>query len=379
MIFNITACDNKTQARNGEILIGRKTVQTPVFLPVATQGAVKALAPEELERIGFRIVLANAFHLSLRPGCEVISSCGGLHKFMNWGGMILTDSGGYQVFSLSKLCKISRDGVEFQSPFDGKKVFYTPGDIVEIQRGLGVEIMMPLDVCIHYPADYPLVREALETTLRWGAISIRANREPSRALFGIVQGGFFPELREESAERTSLMDFDGFALGGFCVGEERSKRTDIMALTSRLIPPGKPVYMMGIGEPEDILEAVENGADIFDCVLPTRNARNGSLFTRFGKINIKNARFRQDSSPVDESCSCTACLNYSRAYLHHLFKTKEILGMRLNSIHNLHFINNLMINIRNGIMNESFKSFKESFLYNYNCSSREGESSKKEI
>ncbi len=366
--FNIESFDRATRARTGKIKFGAKTADTPVFLPVATQGSVKAAAPEELRSIGFQILLANAFHLSLRPGCDIIQAVGGLHKFMNWPGMILTDSGGYQVFSLSKLRRVTEEGVEFQSPFDGRKVFYTPESVIKIQRMLGVEIIMPLDVCVPYPVDLNEAESALLTTMEWAESSIKANRESGQALFGIIQGGFFPELRKRAAEKISGMDLSGFALGGFCVGEERSMRSEAVAYTSELLPREKPLYLMGIGEPEDILIGVENGVDIFDCVLPTRNARNGSLFTSYGKINIKNARFRRDTAPVEAGCGCITCTNYSRAYLHHLYKTGEILGMRLNTIHNLYFINALMKNIRSGIITGSFTEVKETFLENYNRS-----------
>ncbi len=377
--FKISAGGGGTSARAGEIHSGRGNVATPAFMPVGTQGAVKAMAPEELEQLGFKILLANAFHLSLRPGCGVIEKAGGLHKFMNWGGMLLTDSGGYQVFSLPELRKITADGVEFRSPFDGRKIFYSPRDVIDIQRRLGVEIIMPLDVCIHYPADYKDVKSALDTTLRWAESSLRANENGKQALFGIIQGGFFPDLREESAEKLSAMGFEGFAIGGFCVGEDRKRRTEILSLTAARIPKDKPLYLMGIGEPEDILAGVENGADLFDCVLPTRNARNGTLFTPYGKINIRNSRFRDDTAPLDEECSCPACLNYSRAYLHHLFKTGEILGIRLNTVHNLHFINNLMMMIRDGIIKGGFEEFKKAFLDNYKSSSPKDEPLTEEI
>jgi queuine tRNA-ribosyltransferase len=371
--FTTAGKDEGTSARAGEILVRGKRFETPAFLPVGTHGSVKAMAPEELENIGFKIILANAFHLSLRPGCGVIQKAGGLHNFMNWDRAILTDSGGYQVFSLKNLRSITPEGVEFQSPYDGRRIFYTPESVIDIQRRLGVEIIMPLDVCIHYPAGYNDVKKALDTTVRWASRSVREKGGGEQALFGILQGGFFPELRRESAERLSEMDFEGYALGGFCVGEERSLRNEMLALAPGLAPRGKPLYLMGVGEPEDILAGIENGVDMFDCVLPTRNARNGSLFTSLGKLNIKNARFRDDTSPVDEKCGCPACRNYSRAYLHHLFKTGEILGIRLNTCHNLFFINNLMKRIRNGIISGNFKEEKREFLNNYKSSSARGE------
>lgn len=366
MEFKIAALDGKTRARAGEIAMGGKTALTPVFLPVGTHGAVKSAAPEELREAGFDMLLANAFHLSLRPGCDVVEKLGGLHRFMNWAGMILTDSGGYQVFSLSRLRKITRGGVEFRSPFDGRKVLATPAGMVDIQRRLGVELIMPLDICISYPAGYDEAKAALETTLEWGKLSIAAKTGSGQALFGIIQGGFFPGLREEAARAAAGLDFSGFALGGFCVGEDRALRTRILSHTSSFLPRSKPLYLMGAGEPEDILCGVENGVDIFDCVLPTRNARNGSLFTARGKINIRNARYREDAGPVDENCPCPACRNYSRAYLHHLFRIGEILGIRLNTMHNLYFINNLMDRIRSGIMAGDFTAVKMDFLKNYN-------------
>ncbi len=366
MEFDIKYRDAGTFARTGVIATRRGAVETPVFLPVATQGTVKALSPGEVVGSGFGMILANAFHLSMRPGCRVVERAGGLHRFMNWKGPILTDSGGYQVFSLSRLRRISPRGVEFRSPFDGRKVFYTPEDVIEIQRALGSEIIMPLDICPGYDAGFADVGWALETTLDWSLKSLKAVRPGAgQVLFGILQGGFFPELRKEAAARLSEAGFPGFALGGFCVGEGREERTAMVRQTAEFLPRDRPLYLMGVGEPEDILGAVEAGVDIFDCVLPTRNARNGSLFTRSGKINIRNAGFREDFGPVEDGCDCHACLNYSRAYMHHLYRAGEILGIRLNTMHNLRFINNLMKDIRNGIMKGNFRETKDAFLENY--------------
>jgi len=364
MDFRILNNDRQTSARRGVIFTARGQIDTPVFLPVGTQGTVKTMSPEELEHLGIQVILANALHLSLRPGPAVIGAAGGLNNFMNWKRPILTDSGGYQVYSLAKLRKISEDGVEFISPFDGQKIFYTAEDIVEIQRILDVDIMMPLDICLKYPSGYEDAKKALLATHRWAERSVKIHKGEG-ALFGIVQGGFFEDLRARACAGLSSLDVDGYALGGFCVGEDRDLRNKIVSLTLSSLPENKPRYLMGVGEPEDMLAAVGSGADMFDCVLPTRNARNGSLFTRNGRINIKNAVHRDQFVPVEEGCSCYTCSNYSRAYLHHLARTGEILGLRLNTWHNLHFINNLMKMMRDAIIRGDFSRFQMKFLDEY--------------
>jgi queuine tRNA-ribosyltransferase len=341
-------------------------------MPVGTQGTVKTLSPAELEQIGAQIVLSNAYHLFLRPGIEVIKKAGGLHKFMSWNKPILTDSGGYQIFSLALLRKVNDKGVEFQSHIDGMKHFISPEDAVGIQGDLGVDIMVVLDECVHYPCARGQAEVAMKRTLDWAGRSKlffderRTADGGRRKLFGIVQGATYEDLRQECAERLVEMDFDGYAIGGVSVGEPKNLMYNIASFTADFLPQDKPRYLMGVGLPQDIIAAVENGIDMFDCVVPTRYGRNGTAFTSAGKLTVRNAPFTGDFTPLDPDCNCYTCKNFSRAYLRHLFNTEEILGLRLVSLHNVHFFLGLMRRIREAISQGRFKEFKEGFLNVYN-------------
>ncbi|WP_143711344.1 tRNA guanosine(34) transglycosylase Tgt [Magnetococcus marinus] len=354
-------------ARRGVMHTPRGSIETPAFMPVGTQGSVKAMTPQEVEKLGAQIILGNTYHLFLRPGHERVQQLGGLHRFMNWRGPILTDSGGYQVFSLGELNKISEDGVTFRSHIDGSKQFISPEISIQIQQALGSDIMMQFDECPPYPAQRDYVANSLELTLRWGRRSLAAKtpNQPGRALFGIVQGGMYADLREISAQRTLEMGFDGYALGGLSVGEPKALMEEVLSYAPAFLPADKPRYLMGVGKPPDLVMAVERGIDMFDCVLPTRNARNGQLLTRYGPINIKRAEYRESLEAVDPSCGCDCCQNYSRAYIHHLFRTNEILGMRLMTLHNLHYYQTLMAEMRQAISQGDFAAFKANFLHNY--------------
>jgi len=349
-------------ARRAEITTAHGRFETPVFMPVGTQGSVKALSPEDLEQAGVGILLANTYHLYLRPGHGLIERLGGLHRFMSWKGAILTDSGGYQVYSLSKLRKISEEGVTFQSHLDGSTHFIGPREAMEIQKALGADVIMAFDECAPYPADYDYVRNSVRLTSQWAKICLKCARSDSQALFGIVQGGVYSDLRERSAREIVSMGFDGYALGGLSVGEDRATRQQVVQETVRFLPAEKPRYLMGVGKPEDILDGVTAGIDLFDCVLPTRNARNGALFTKHGPLAIKNACYADDDRPVDESCSCYTCAHFSRAYLRHLFMAKELLAYRLNTIHNLHYYMAFMAHIRQAIQEDRFTDFRQAFL-----------------
>jgi queuine tRNA-ribosyltransferase len=322
---------------------------TPAFLPVGTQGTVKSLTPEELLEIGVEAILGNTYHLYLRPGHETIGRLGGLHHFIHWERPILTDSGGFQIFSLGSLRKISEEGVTFQSHLDGSSHSLTPEKVVEIQRILGSDIAMVLDECVPYPSSYEDVKTATERTSHWAKRCLQVRRETDPALFAIVQGGVYRDLREKSAQTLVKMEFQGYAIGGLSVGEPKSMMHDVLKWTTPLLPESTPRYLMGVGTPEDILNAVMLGVDFFDCVLPTRNARNGTLFTSSGKISIKQAQYAEDEKPLDETCRCYTCRHYSRAYLRHLYLSKEILSSRLNTIHNLFYYINLLIKIREAI------------------------------
>jgi queuine tRNA-ribosyltransferase len=335
--------------------------ETPVFMPVGTQGTVKAVSSEDMEEMGIKIVLANTYHLYLRPGYRIVEKLGGLHRFMSWDGPILTDSGGFQVYSLSKLRTISEEGVTFQSHLDGSRHFIGPKEAMVIQQGLGADIIMAFDECAPYPADYEYVLNSVRLTSLWAKQCIEYKEGNNQALFGIVQGGMYPDLRERSAAELTQMNFDGYALGGLSVGEDRDSRERVIKETVEFLPADKPVYLMGVGKPEDIIESVTLGVDMFDCVLPTRNARNGTLFTRNGQLVIKNARYADDDRPVDENCDCYVCSHYSRAYLRHLFMAKELLAYRLNTIHNLYYYNRLMDDIRGAIQEERWEEYRQSF------------------
>ncbi|MCW9012283.1 MAG: tRNA guanosine(34) transglycosylase Tgt [Gammaproteobacteria bacterium] len=347
--------------RRGRIRFPRGTIETPAFMPVGTYGTVKAMTPEELKELGAEIILGNTFHLMLRPGTEIIKAHGDLHDFMHWDKPILTDSGGFQVFSLAKLRKITEEGVSFNSPVDGRKVMLTPESSMQVQKDLGSDIVMIFDECTPYPATEQEARDSMELSLRWAERSKQAHGDNPSALFAIVQGGMYEHLRTESASALTDIGFDGYAIGGLSVGEPEEERNRVLEATTPLLPPDQPRYLMGVGTPEDIVESVRRGVDMFDCVMPTRNARTGFLYTSTGIVKIRNSRYRDDTRPVDAECSCYTCRNYSRAYLRHLDKCREILGSRLNTIHNLHYYQQLMKDIRTAIEEDRFDTYVEEF------------------
>lgn len=361
--FNIEAKDPSSLARAGTITTAHGRIPTPIFMPVGTRGTVKAVGPDDLESLGAKIVLANTYHLMLRPGEGLIARLGGLHRFMGWPGPILTDSGGYQVFSLSKLRKMSDEGVVFQSPYDGSRSFFSPERAVEVQTALGVDIMMCLDECTGYPASREEAEKSMELTRRWAARCRAAwsDSETDQALFGISQGSFYPDLRKRSAAEITEMDFPGQAVGGLALGEPLEERLAALEAAREALDEKKPMYLMGVGTPVDIIEGIKRGADMFDCVLPTRNARNGQLFTRLGRLVIKNARYREDGRPPDEACDCYTCRTFSRAYLRHLFQNDEPLAMRLASVHNLHYYLDLVGGAREALLNGSFSGYYTEF------------------
>ncbi len=359
--MNFTLHNTDGPARRGTLQLAHGAVETPAFMPVGTYGSVKAMSPVELKEIGAHIVLGNTFHLWLRPGLEVIEAHGGLHRFMGWDGPILTDSGGFQVFSLGALRKISEEGVKFQSPINGDRCFLTPEESMRIQKVLNSDIVMIFDECTPFPADEKQAADSMRLSLRWAERSKRAHEGNPNALFGIVQGGMFEQLRDESLRELVKIGFDGYAIGGLSVGEPKEDMLRILAHTAPQLPTDKPRYLMGVGTPEDLVDAVAHGVDMFDCVMPTRNARNGWLFTRFGTVKIKNAQYRLDTRPLDEECGCYACRNFTRAYLHHLFRIGEILGARLNTIHNLHYYQELMQGMRRAIEEKRFEAFVAEF------------------
>lgn len=344
--FEILKQDARTQARLGRLMTPHGDIATPVFMPVGTQASVKTVTPEELLACRAEIILANTYHLYLRPTHTLIQQLGGLHQFMHWDRPILTDSGGFQVYSLAGLRKLTDEGALFQSHLDGSRHLLTPEKAVDIQASLGSDIAMVLDECVPYPAKYDYALASQELTTRWARRAKAAQHRPGQALFGIVQGSMYPDLREKSARELVELGFDGYALGGFCVGETKQVMYDLIAHTASCLPESKPRYLMGVGTPADLLHCVKRGIDMFDCVMPTRNARNGGLFTRQGKLIIKNARYADDTRPIDPLCRCYTCQHYSRAYLRHLFVAEEILGLRLNTIHNLHYYMDVMQQIR---------------------------------
>lgn len=360
-IFTQHQRSSQCDARRGEVATKHGLVQTPVFMPVGTQASVKAVTVENLVDIGAQIILGNTYHLFIRPGPALIERFGGLHGFMNWDRPILTDSGGFQIFSLKELATITEEGATFRSHLDGSKKFLSPEDAVKVQESLGSDIMMCLDTCIPYPADRSQTVESTALTGRWARRCREAHRKKEQLLFGITQGGMYPELRKESAETLIEIGFDGYAIGGLSVGESKQQMHDMTEATVAHLPDEQPVYLMGVGTPEDLVEGVWRGVDMFDCVMPTRNARNGTLFTSSGKVVIKNSRHREDQAPVDERCGCYTCRNYSRAYLRHLFVSREILAYHLNTIHNLYYYLNLMQEIRDAIEKDSFASFRNDF------------------
>ncbi len=352
---------NDGRARRGRLTFPRGVVETPAFMPVGTYGTVKGMLPRDIEAIGAQIILGNTFHLMLRPGTEVIRAHGDLHDFTQWQGPILTDSGGFQVFSLGEMRKITEEGVTFRSPVDGSPVELNPEIAMQVQRDLGSDIVMIFDECTPYPATEKQARESMEMSLRWAERSRKAHGDNPAALFGIVQGGMYESLRERSLEGLTDIGFDGYAIGGLSVGEPKEDMIRILDFLPPKMPEDRPRYLMGVGRPEDIVEAVRRGVDMFDCVMPTRNARNGYLFTSTGIVKIRNARHRHDTSPLDDQCDCYTCENFSRSYLHHLDKCGEMLGSQLNTIHNLRYYQNLMSGLRGAIEAGTLSDFIESF------------------
>ena len=351
-------------ARRGVLATAHGQIDTPAFMPVGTYGAVKAMSPDDVRALGAQIVLGNTFHLWLRPGLEVIAAHGGLHRFMGWEGPILTDSGGFQVFSLGELRKISEQGVKFQSPVNGDACFLSPEESMRIQRVLNSDIVMVFDECTPHPATESQARDSMQLSLRWAARSKVAHADNPNALFGIVQGGMFEHLRDESLAGLTQIGFDGYAIGGLSVGEPKPDMMRILGHTAPRLPAGKPRYLMGVGTPSDIIEAVNVGVDMFDCVLPTRNARNGWLYTSEGVVKLRNAKYRDDLSPLDPACDCHTCTHFTRAYLHHLQKVNEILGSRLNTLHNLHFYQRLMRELRAAITAGNLPEVSRKWLAN---------------
>jgi queuine tRNA-ribosyltransferase len=349
------------QARRGRLVFPRGTVETPAFMPVGTYGTVKGMLPRDIRAIGAEIILGNTFHLWLRPGTQIIEKHGDLHDFMGWDGPILTDSGGFQVFSLGDMRKISEEGVKFQSPVDGSKVFLDPEKSMAIQRSLGSDIVMIFDECTPYPATEDEARASMELSLRWAQRSKAAHGDSRAALFGIVQGGMHPQLRRESLSGLEQIGFDGYAIGGLSVGEPKDEMMAVLEVMQPLLPQDKPRYLMGVGTPADLLESVRRGIDMFDCVMPTRNARNGYIFTSRGVLKLRNARHKTSTLPLDEECSCYTCDNFSRAYLHHLDKCNEILGSQLNTLHNLRFYQQHMAAIRLAIEQRRLDEFAVQF------------------
>ena len=351
-------------ARRGTLELAHGNVETPAFMPVGTYGTVKAMSPLELDEINAHIVLGNTFHLWLRPGLEVIAAHGGLHKFMGWNKPILTDSGGFQVWSLGDLRKITEEGVKFRSPINGDSCFLTPEESMRIQRVLNSDIVMIFDECTPYPATHKEASDSMQLSLRWAKRSKQAHEGNPNALFGIIQGGMHEDLRDVSLNGLEEIGFDGYAIGGLSVGEPKEDMLRILAHTAPKMPTKKPRYLMGVGTPEDLVAAVSQGVDMFDCVMPTRNARNGWLFTQYGDVKIKNATYKNDTQPLDADCACYTCQNFTRSYLHHLHRIGEILGSRLNTIHNLHYYQQLMAGMRNAIETGTFEAFKLQFAAN---------------
>lgn len=362
--FIILKEDPNTWARVGVLRTPHGEIPTPVFAPVGTQATVKTLTPRELDELGVTLILANTYHLYLRPGPDVIEELGGLHRFMGWDGPIMTDSGGFQIFSLEPMRRFTEEGVLFRSHIDGSQHLLTPEKAIEIQEKLGGDLITCLDECAP-PLDKDYVREATERTHRWAERCLKAHRRKDQALFGIVQGGIFPDLRRESARFIASLGFDGIAIGGLSVGEPKEKTFEMLEVVVPLLPRDKPRHLLGVGAPLDFFEGIRRGMDIFDCVLPTRMGRTGALFTRKGRINIRNARYARDPRPVEEGCTCYTCQNFSRAYLRHLFKAEEILAPRLATLHNVHFMVNLVKSIRQSILDGTFSSLREEFLTAY--------------
>jgi queuine tRNA-ribosyltransferase len=370
-MFQLLHNDISTKARLGALATAHGEVQTPVFMPVATQGTIKTIANRELDECGIEMLLGNAYHLYLRPGMEILKRAGGLHRFMNWRKPILTDSGGYQVFSLASLRKIKREHVEFQSHIDGSRHTFSPEKVIEIQGVLGGDVMMPLDECVHYPASKDYAEQSLEITMDWARRSKRAfaegqgTRDKGRLLFGIAQGSAYMDLRRRAVEDLAGIGFDGYAIGGVSVGEPNELIHEVVAYTAGLLPEDRPRYLMGVGTPCDMLEAIASGIDMFDCVVPTRNGRNGQAFTWGGELQLRNATFKEDFTPIDERCDCYACTTYTRAYIRHLFNAGEILGLRLVSLHNIRFYVTLISMSREAIAENRFGEFRKTFQEEY--------------
>ncbi len=364
--FKLHKTDSASMARRGTLTTPHGDIETPVFMPVGTQATVKTVAPWELEELGAGIILSNTYHLHVRPGEKLIEQAGGLHGFMDWNGAILTDSGGFQVFSLADLRKISDDGVEFRAHLDGRKLFFSPETVMAIENALGADIIMAFDECPPYPAERSYLETSLRRTLDWAKRCKDAHRRPDeQGLFGIVQGGAYEDLRRHAAAVLTDLDLPGYAVGGLSVGEPKAVMHEVLAYTTPLLPADKPRYLMGVGAPEDLFEGVERGIDMFDCVLPTRIARNGTVLTSRGKLVMKNAKYAEDFLPLDEDCSCTVCQRFSRAYIRHLIKADEILGIRLTTYHNLHFLLQLMQRIRQAIDENRFLACKQAFYEQY--------------
>jgi queuine tRNA-ribosyltransferase len=361
--LELIAKDPNSRARRGRLHTPHGTIETPVFMPVGTQATVKTLNPEEVAALGAQIILSNTYHLYLRPGHDLVREAGGLHRFMNWQGAILTDSGGFQVFSLSDLRKITEEGVHFRSHIDGSAHFLSPEKAIEIENALGADIIMAFDECTPWPCEYQYAKQSLERTTRWAKRCKEAHQRPhDQALFGIVQGSTFADLRRQSAEEIVALDFPGYAIGGLSVGEPKELMAEMLDVTVPLLPEEKPRYLMGVGSPEDLVEGVWRGVDMFDCVLPTRIARHGTVFVPDGKMTVRNAEFARDFRPIQEGCDCYACRHYSRAYIRHLLKAEEMLGLRLCSIHNLRFLVRLMEEIRASLEQGSFAEYRRAFL-----------------
>lgn len=363
--FELVHVDQKTGARAGLLHTPHGTVETPAFMPVGTHGTVRTLTPEEVRQAGAQIVLANTFHLMLRPGADLVQRAGGLHRFMHWDGPILTDSGGYQIFSLAHLGRVTEEGVAFRSPIEGREVHLTPEKVTEIEEQLGADIIMPLDVCLGYPAGRAAAEEALRRTGVWAGRARAAQRRPDQALFGIVQGGFEADLRRRAAEEMVALEFPGYAIGGLSVGEPRDLMYDLLARVTERLPAGRPRYLMGVGVPPSVVEAVRRGVDMFDCVLPTRVGRTGIALTAAGRINLRQPAFADDLSPLEEDCPCPACRAYTRAYVRHLFKAGEMLGPRLLSLHNLTFMARLADSLRAAICADEFDAWSRATLDRY--------------
>jgi queuine tRNA-ribosyltransferase len=363
--FHLIKTAPDSRARLGELITPHGTVPTPVFMPVGSQATVKALTPQALSETGHTMVLSNTYHLYLRPGVDIVKKIGGLHRFMDWNGAILTDSGGFQIFSLSRLRQINEDGVKFRSHIDGSEHFITPELDMLYQEALGADVIMALDICPSFQEKAESVLEATQRTHRWAERCLKSHQRQDQALFAIVQGGFIPDLRRESARFLASMDFPGYALGGLSLGEPKEHTQNMIDIAVPLLPEKRPRYLMGVGSPEDILNGVEKGIDMFDSVLPTRVARNGALYTAAGRLNIRNARWKECPTPVDTSCGCYTCRHFSAAYLHHLFRAEELLAYTLATIHNLTFMHNFMISLRQSIAAGSFNLFKDDFLAGY--------------